>query len=436
MRDARNPRVLQKVHVVPLVRSPSPGRDPARDAARLLGWVAIAALMVGAPLVGLISRRALFVLLPVGAAILAARTLLSASGDGFASLRAALGRPLGLAALFLAGWMGLSLAWTPFLEDAAPRYLASVAVAALAALVVVHLPERRGRRTLVLLPAGLVATALATLGLALVGPASFRGGTEFDPSLLERSLLTIDVLVWPALGALATLGRWRLASALAVLVVATAFAAEARLVLAAFALAAVTFAVAGEAPQRAGRIAAGVVGSLILLAPALPFLLAPLATAIPMVGRSTVLAMTDWRTLVAADGLRLVTGHGFDTAGLEVAIGYLPAHTPRSILFEVWYELGLLGALALAAVAGLALRAAATARQAPAVLAGMVATLTIAVAGVATAELWFVTLVALQAIAFGLLARADMGAARPSAAGLPGAPSRGATTPKATLPNM
>ena len=42
--------------------------DPATDAARLLGWLGFAILMVGAPLAGVVSRRALFVLLPIGTA--------------------------------------------------------------------------------------------------------------------------------------------------------------------------------------------------------------------------------------------------------------------------------------------------------------------------------------------------------------------------------
>jgi hypothetical protein len=95
--------------------------DHAKDAAVLLGWFGMTILMVGAPLVGVLSRRALFVLLPVGAGILGAAFLISMSTDGIRALRMATITPLGYAILFLAGWMGLSLLWTPFPGAAAPR---------------------------------------------------------------------------------------------------------------------------------------------------------------------------------------------------------------------------------------------------------------------------------------------------------------------------
>ena len=153
-------------------------------------------------------------------------------------------------------------------------------------------------------------------------------------------------------------------------------------------------------------------GTLILLAPALPFLLTPLVEILPGVGRSTIAAMTDWRDLISHDAVRLITGHGLDSTQNGVMIGYLPPHTPRSILFEVWYDLGVLGAIALATLFTFAIVAAGNAAPlvAPALLGGMVATLCITVFGVATAEVWYVTLVGLQAVALGLLARASRGA--------------------------
>ena len=253
--------------------------------------------------------------------------------------------------------------------------------------------------------------------MTLLGPASYRGGSEFDSSLLERSILTLVLLVWPALGALGVFSRWTLATALASLVALVIVATFAQIALATFAIAAVAFASAVGSPKRTARTIAMVFGGLILLAPLLPFVLAPLAGAVGMVGRSTVAAMTDWRDLVGADALRLLTGHGLDTARRGVVYGYLPAHTPRTILFEVWYELGVLGAAGLAAVFALGFVAAgnAAASVAPALLAGMVATLTVATFGVATAQLWYVTMAGLEAVAFGLLCRSSQANARPTA---------------------
>lgn len=383
--------------------------DPAKDAARLLGWFGLTVLMIGAPVVGVVSRRALLVLLPVGLAILAAGYVLSVSHVGLRALRNAFATQIGLCGLFLGGWTVLSMAWTPFPEVALPRLAATAATVLAAAIIIAHLPERRARPYLYLLPVGVALTAVVTIGLALLGPASFRGGTEFDPSLLERSILTVTVLLWPAIAALAAFARWRIAAALAALVSACLLAADARIGMAVFAAAALTFAAGVGNAQRLGKVLAVAFAGLVVLAPLLPFALAPLARSVPPVGAGTVSAMTDWRDLVASDLPRLLTGHGLDEARLGAAQGFLPPHTPRTILFEVWYDLGLLGAVALAALFAFGLRAAgeAASHVAPPLLGGVVATLAIAIFGVATAELWFVTLVSLQAIAFGLVARSS-----------------------------
>ena len=393
--------------------------DPARDAARLLGWSGMTILMVGAPLLGVVSRRALFVLLPIGASVLLAAILITISKEGLGALRGALRQPIGLAALCLLGWMGLSIAWTPFPGVAIPHLAATLVIAALATLVVAYLPERRARPALYLLPAGVAVTSLLTLAMTFFGPDSFRGGSEFDSSLLEHSVLTLVVLVWPALGALVVFGRWLLAVLLAILVADVVMVAQAPLAMTAFMLGALAFAATGDAPRRLATFVAAVFCMLVALAPALPFALAPLSAMIPMVGHSTVAAMRDWRGLVADDPIRLVTGHGLDLARYGAAIGFLPPHTPRSILFEIWYDLGLVGAASFATVFALGLVAAGGAASfvAPALLGGLVATLSIALLGVATAELWFVTLASLQAIAFGLLARSSRGD-RPAAATL------------------
>ena len=441
--------MLQKVIPVPAAQR---FFDPARASARLLGWFGMSLLMVAAPLAGVLSRRALFIILPIGAGLLAAAFLIAVSGIGLRAFRDALRQPVGLAAGFLFVWAGLSLAWTPFPGEVAPGYVASLATAVFAALIIAHMPERRAMPALNLLPAGLTVTALATLGMALFGPATFRGGSEFDPSLLERSVLTLVVLVWPALGALATFARWRLAMALALLVVATISLAHAQLGMAIFAIGAVTFAFAVADPPRTASRAAIVFAALILAAPLIPFVLAPIATAIPGVGRSTIAAMTDWRDLVVGDGPRLITGHGLGTAAQGVAGGWLPPHTPRTTLFEIWYELGLLGATSLTGTFALGFLVAgrAASHAAPPLLAGMVVTFSIAVFGLGTAQLWFVALASLQAVAFGLLCRSSRSGPRVPAARVepfgdplraPPGPASGSlsrpTTPApATLPHM
>ena len=70
---------------------------------------------------------------------------------------------------------------------------------------------------------------------------------------------------------------------------------------------------------------------------------------------------------------RFITGHGLDFATRAVEIGVLPPDTPGSILFKIWYELGVLGAIAFAVLAVSAFIAAGNAPLAiaPALLADL-----------------------------------------------------------------
>ena len=392
--------------------------DPARDSARLLGWVGISVLMVIAPLAGVLSRRSLFVLLPIGAGLLFAAFFIAVSSAGLRAFGEAMRQPTGLASGFLAVWAGLSLIWTPFPAEIAPRLITSLTTIVLATLIISHLPERRSTRALYLLPGGLAVTALATLGMVLFGPATFRGGSEFDPSLLERSILTLVVLVWPALGALSAFGRWRLAMALAALVAATIAISGASIGMAVFAIGAVTFAaVVDDAPRVSRRVALFFAG-LLLLAPALPFVLAPLAAAVAPVGKKH--RRGDGRLARHRIERRPPTDHRtwprhrLARRRYMAAIAHAPHHPVRDLVragdarsvfpgrrLRIWLSRS---------------RSNASVPAAPSLLAGMVVTVAIAIFGVATAQEWFVTLASLQAVAFGLLCRCSVGNARPPAA--------------------
>jgi hypothetical protein len=95
---------------------------------------------------------------------------------------------------------------------------------------------------------------------------------------------------------------------------------------------------------------------------------------------------------------------------------YLYQATPRSLVFEVWYDLGLLGAAALAAVAARTFIIAGRSRGAlaPFLLAGLATGVAISVLGPAAEQLWWLTLAGLDAIAFALVMRGQFRKARPS----------------------
>ncbi len=62
--------------------------------------------------------------------------------------------------------------------------------------------------------------------------------------------------------------------------------------------------------------------------------------------------MQVWADIIMADPLRLVTGHGIETALRNRISSALDVSAPTSLIFEVWYELGVLGALALTMAVG------------------------------------------------------------------------------------
>ncbi len=62
--------------------------------------------------------------------------------------------------------------------------------------------------------------------------------------------------------------------------------------------------------------------------------------------------MQVWADIIQADPLRLVTGHGVETALRNRISSALDVSAPTSLIFEVWYELGVLGALALTVAVG------------------------------------------------------------------------------------
>jgi hypothetical protein len=128
-------------------------------------------------------------------------------------------------------------------------------------------------------------------------------------------------------------------------------------------------------------------------------------------------SMMVWADLITSEWPRLITGHGFDAANRGLSLGYLPEFTPRSILFVIWYDLGVIGAAAgaflMASIFTLTGRLPPIA--APSVLAGLVAILTLAIFGVAAAQIWWVTLIDCAIIAFIILIKGIYRTQRPPA---------------------
>lgn len=390
---------------------------PAADAAKLLIRLGLAILMVALPFAGVVTRGGIYVLMPVGAILILIGAIVGAPDHGPRHLRTALFSPAGLTALFLTFWAGLSLAWTPFPGEAAQRFAQIVGTTFLVALVAAYLPARTRTIDLYLLPFGVALSAIATLVLGWRAPDWFVGVSEFDDSLFERSMITLIVLVWPALGALSLREHWIFAAGLAVLAAAVALVGFAQIGLAAMGAAAFVFALAMSNPGGLARVLGFVFACFVMFAPALPLIYSPILHWTGHEPGAASQSMLIWRDLIVSEWPRLITGHGFDTANRGLSLGYLPELTPKSLLFVIWYDLGVIGAATFAflTVRIFVLAARSPAIVAPSVLAGFTAVLTLSFLGVATAQIWWVTLIDCAIIAFIILIKGIYRTQRPAA---------------------
>jgi hypothetical protein len=210
--------------------------------------------------------------------------------------------------------------------------------------------------------------------------------------------------------------RWISAAILVILVAAVAITGFAQITLASMGAGAFTFAIAMSGPRLTSRILAVLFAGLIALAPAVPlaFDYALHAAGMRLDPQSS---MAIWADIVRDEGLRLITGHGFGVASQALIIGFLPLAIPKSILFVIWYELGLLGGLGFAFMVALAFLALGSTSSlvAPAFLAALVTILTISCFGIATVQVWWINLVGCCMIAYAVLAKGLHRSKRPGA---------------------
>ncbi len=397
-----------------MVRPLSQLADPSTDAAAVLRRLGFALLFFAIPLGALFTRRAVVVLAPVAVALL----VLAAALDGNAKnprdrLMAVVASPGGLAGAVLLLWTALSLVWTPFLPQASERLLNIAGMAVMALFGYLAMPERMRSANLYLLPVGVAAAAL--MGTIL----SLRGGTSFDPEgqSLERGIIVLVLLLWPAVTWLHSRRRNLEALVVAALVAAGAFFTADSPALYGLAAGAVIFALTTALPWFGSRLTAIAMAGLLLLAPALPFILSPLARMV-LRPRSPVLASLDaWQKIILSEPLRLVTGHGLETALRSRFVGYLPAATPSSFLFEIWYERGLVGAVAGAVLLYRAAMGAEGDRPilGPGIMAAFATAYTLGCLGIGTALVWWFTALAVMVLVFVAIERGQYRTTRPKA---------------------
>lgn len=387
--------------------------DPALDAAMLLRRIGFGALALALPLVALLSRRAAVLLVPIAIVLLVIAALIEEPGRFLRILRdEVLSRP-GLILIGLVGWAFLSLVWSPYPSGGFEKATNMTIAVALGFLGLSALPERMRSSNLNLVSLGNGLAALVALGLIIF---ALVRSTEPPPAAVERGVSIVLIMAWPALAWL--LSRERGLSALGLAFVITLLALtrfdDGETIPMIFG--AVAFGAVTASRADATRVIAAIAAGLMLLAPLLPFLLAPLITALPNNDSDLAQAMWIWADVIRQSPIELITGHGLDTVLRGRMSGVLPPAAPSSLLFETWYELGLVGACAAAAGLYFAIRAAG--RMAGALAAGGVAAFTTAFAlgalGFGPLLPWWLMTLTAVILMFGAVARGQYRTDRPA----------------------
>jgi hypothetical protein len=398
-----------------MVRPVSQTANPSADAAAVLRRLGFATLFFAVPLAALFTRRALVVMAPLAVILLVLASVLDGSARHAREKMLALATSTGgAAALVLLFWAGLSLVWTPFLPEASERLfnIAGMLLMGLGGYLAV--PERMRAANLYLLPVGVGLAAVIGILLAIQG-----GGSRFDPEglSLERGMLMLALLVWPALAWLHSRGRNLEAVALALAVAVAALLTQGGLPLYGLAAGAIVFVLTAASPRLGPRLIGLVMAGLLLLAPLLPFLLKPLASGLFGAKAPVTASLEIWRQIVLNEPLRLLTGHGLETALRGRYFGLVPHKAPSTLLFEIWYELGLVGAVAASLLLYRAVAAIRSYRAtvAPGIMAAFACAYALGCLGIGTTQVWWFTALVVLVLIFVAIEQGQFRTTRPKA---------------------
>jgi hypothetical protein len=400
-----------------VMRPSSPPLDPAADAAALLRRLGFGILVLGVPVAALMMRRATVIFVPIGIVLLVLAALLDGSGAGFATrLKNAFQSQAGLAGGLAVAWAALSIVWTPFPVSATEKILNVLGMVAIAAAAAASLPERMRAANLYLVPIGVAVAAITAL---LLGATALRrfAGADAEGDSIERGLVILAVAAWPAVGWLVSRARPILAVALIIAVAGAVVAGGSRTAALALFAGAVVYGL-GAWRQRLGiAVTATVMAAALVLAPIVPFLVRPFLKYFggPLYPGATALRV--WSEVMSSAPIKLVTGYGLDTSLRSRFTGQLPVAAPQALPFEIWYELGLVGALAAAAALFFAVRSLSNNNRAlvPAQLAAFAAAFTLASTGAASAQAWWLTALGAVLVTFVAIERGQFRTSRPKA---------------------
>lgn len=399
----------------------TPPLDPAADAAALLRRLGFAILTVLLPLASFFSRRSTVVLAPVGVSLLIVSSVIEAPPRGLGRTAGTwLGRPSGALGILLLGWSAMTVFWSPDQSEAFDKLFNMLQAVLLAVLGVSLLPERVRASNLYLVSIGAAVSALVALALLATRPRLALMG---EAATFERGLTGLAVAFWPALAWLESRSRRGLAAGLAVVTAAALVGARLWVPLGGFAVGAVIYGLTRWRPVQGNRLVAWGTSGILLVAPLLAVLLSPLAEMLLTENHELRGGLAAWHTLILTEPGSFVIGHGLDTLLPARLAGDIPAQTPQGLPFELWFELGAIGAILAALTLYFLVRSfehvakgpAGSGLLVPGLLAAVATAYALSCFGVGVAFPWWVTTLAVTVIAFSAIARGQFRTSRPKA---------------------
>ncbi|WP_210495416.1 peptide ABC transporter permease [Microvirga antarctica] len=397
-----------------MARSPTLTANPSADAAAMLRRLGFALLFFVIPVTALFARRAVVIVAPFAVVLLLLAVFLDGGSKAPANrLMTVIRSPAGVAGGVLLFWAALSLLWTPFVPEASERLLNIFGMCAMALVGYLAIPARMRSANLYILPVGVGMAAL--MGMIAV----FREGSGLDPGgqSLDRGMIVLVLLLWPAITWLHSRGRNLEALLLAVVVALGSLFARDALALQALSVGVLAFVLTALLPGTGARLTGIAMAGLLLFAPLLPFLLKPLLIGVLGPQAAAVASVDVWRTLILEEPHRLITGHGLETALRGRFFGLLPANAPFSFLFEIWYELGLVGAGAAATILYSAASRAGGDRPVlgPGIMAAFATAYALGCLGIGTAQIWWFATLVVMVLIFVAIDRGQFRTTRPKA---------------------
>lgn len=355
--------------------------DPAADAAAMLLRLGFAIFALVIPSATLMSRWVIVVLVPIGAVLIILSSLLRADSARLSDRALShLASGPGLACLLLVSWALVSLLWTPVRGEAAEKLFKLLGVVLLGFFAVIALPQRMRATNLHLITIGVALGAT----LILVGSVSALLGQpvlRFPLATPERIVILLSVLGWIGAAWLLIKNRRSMAFALMVLVIAAIALGPNRAAFGPLAASLLVLALAWNRPEAAGRIVGLAVAAAILL---LPFASA-FGSQLGMAG------LERWWQMILDEPLHFLTGRGFDAGNAARVIGVIGPELPVSLISDLWFDLGVLGALFFAIPIAWAFIAAGKLgyELAPATLAALSAAMTVALFDRNATQTWW-----------------------------------------------